>query len=123
MAYTKKYLDYLKSNKWQEKRERKLNQIDRECKKINDGGCKGSLQVHHLHYDNLGEENLWDLIVLCEVHHVIADDERRFNTWAAKKFGADFDDSLDDPLGIWDTWESRDLEFENDYNEDDIIYN
>lgn len=120
MIYTKKYVNYLKSNRWQKKREKKLKQVNYKCKWIEYGDCEGSLHVHHLHYNTLGRENLWDLMVLCESHHAQADEERKVKLWARKVLGVYYSafEDCDISEKVWEAWECRDLEFENDYNED-----
>lgn len=119
--YSKKYLDYLQSLEWQEKRQQKLKQAKWHCEQANLGSCKGSLQVHHKTYDNLGNEPLEDLGVLCEVHHQEADIERRFDVWATRKYGANYETYQDEwelSEEYWNESESRDLAFETNYNED-----
>jgi len=56
---------YLKSEHWQNKREEKLqhNPVCEMC------GKKKGLQIHHLNYDNLENENISDLMTLCSKCH------------------------------------------------------
>lgn len=65
MSRKKEYEQYLKSNEWITKRDkirekRKLCEI---CKEYE------NLQVHHLTYENLGNEKDEDLILLCKKCH------------------------------------------------------
>jgi len=61
------YRAYLRSPKWKEKRKELLEEANYECE---DCGSKKNLQVHHLNYDNLGEEELGeDVEVLCKDCH------------------------------------------------------
>ena len=63
---SKKYSDYLKSRSWKEKRREVLV---RDCFKCVDCGAKSSLDVHHLHYRNIFNERLEDLITVCRACH------------------------------------------------------
>jgi 5-methylcytosine-specific restriction endonuclease McrA len=62
----KKYQDYLNSPIWKDKTEwikEVFNFICQEC------GSKKNLQVHHLNYDSLGNENQHDVTLLCKKCH------------------------------------------------------
>lgn len=66
------YNTYLKSKHWKRKRKRALCNAGFSCQEC---GNRGSLQVHHLSYKNLGNEQDYDLKVLCrschrEVHNI-----------------------------------------------------
>ncbi len=78
MAHSRYYLDYLKSDKWQRIRKLKLKLEKYRCAHKRRKNCQGYLQVHHLHYRNLGNERLADLMVLCKLHHGIADRQRKW---------------------------------------------
>src|SRR5207249_4359707 len=81
--HTDRYLAYLQSKQWAAKRQEKLTSVNYSCardvglnyQRDKDGilrripDCNSRLHVHHLTYDNLGNEPLSDLIVLCEFHH------------------------------------------------------
>jgi 5-methylcytosine-specific restriction endonuclease McrA len=64
----KKYLKYMKSEAWREKREESLRLHDFTC-----GDCGkrlfGALDVHHLTYRRLGNERMSDLLPLCHGCH------------------------------------------------------
>lgn len=60
------YQAYLNSNEWQEKRQRIFNRDNFRCVKC---GCSKNLQVHHITYENLGEEKDADLVTLCDKCH------------------------------------------------------
>lgn len=67
------YLAYIQSPRWMKKRARRLCFDQHKC-----CYCKGSvrLQVHHLHYDHLFNETMWDLITLCfQCHEELHRDE------------------------------------------------
>ena len=87
------YRNYLRSGRWQEKR---LAALDRAGNKCEWRPCEehlcvenkilcewrpceetSRLQVHHLHYENLGREALEDLQVLCDLHHRCAELRKR----------------------------------------------
>lgn len=66
------YKQYLKTSHWQAKRREVLEWAGHSCQLCN---SKKILHVHHRNYDNLWNEQLSDLIVLCkkchEKHHDI----------------------------------------------------
>ena len=58
------YRKYMQSKSWKEKRQAKLDARSGKCECK--GGCtREATQVHHLHYDSLGNESLDDLQALC----------------------------------------------------------
>lgn len=62
------YDDYLASEEWEDKRRECLDHHGRECA---DCGATGSLDVHHLHYETLGDEDAAaDLMPLCRACHM-----------------------------------------------------
>ncbi len=60
------YQAYLNSNEWQETRQRIFKRDNFRCVKC---GCSKNLQVHHITYENLGEEKEADLATLCDKCH------------------------------------------------------
>lgn len=63
------YKTYIRSSEWEEKRKTKLKACDSKCEC--EGGCvREATQVHHLHYDTLGNENMEDLQALCSKCHM-----------------------------------------------------
>ena len=56
------YKSYLRSPEWKEKRKEFLEMANYECQ---DCGSKEHIQVHHLNYDCIGEEEFDDVEVLC----------------------------------------------------------
>ena len=60
------YSIYLKSDKWREKRQKVLHRAQGICE-----GCRDadSTEVHHLTYDNVGDEFLFQLVALCHKCH------------------------------------------------------
>ncbi|KKK61540.1 hypothetical protein LCGC14_3013320 [marine sediment metagenome] len=63
-----KYLSYMRSPEWKQKRDLVLERDDFTCQSA---GEKQSLQVHHITYENLFNEPLEDLITLCNRCHCI----------------------------------------------------
>ncbi|MGY5851469.1 HNH endonuclease [Salegentibacter sp. F14] len=61
-----KYREYLKSDKWQEIRKLVLERDDYKCRKCN---IKPATAVHHLTYNNVGNEKLSELISICDECH------------------------------------------------------
>ncbi len=62
----KNYSKYLKSQEWKRKREKVIARAN--------GLCEGCLEnpaevVHHLNYDHVGSEFLFELVALCELCH------------------------------------------------------
>ena len=63
------YKKYVRSKEWKAKRQEKLEACDHKCEC--EGGCyRKATQVHHLHYDTLGEERIEDLQALCPKRHM-----------------------------------------------------
>lgn len=63
------YEEYIKSDKWRQKRELVLSRDHNKCQTCLSDEC---LEVHHKTYDRLFNESLEDLITLChDCHHAI----------------------------------------------------
>jgi 5-methylcytosine-specific restriction endonuclease McrA len=60
------YQAYMNSRAWFAKRQQRLEIDDHRCRKC---GHNDALQVHHLKYDNLGNEPMGDLVTLCDRCH------------------------------------------------------
>lgn len=58
---------YIKSEEWDIKRKDKLKEANYKCQLCSNKDTE--LHVHHNNYDNLGDENMDDLIVLCKECH------------------------------------------------------
>ena len=59
----------MRSSEWKEKRKAKLEACQSKCEC--EGGCvREATQVHHLHYDTLGNESMADLQPLCSKCHM-----------------------------------------------------
>ena len=61
-----RYAEYIKSDKWLEKRHRVWRRDGMRCVEC---GSAMNLQCHHLTYENLGDEPLQDLVTLCRSCH------------------------------------------------------
>ena len=68
MSHSNKYINYLKSKLWKERRYAALERAGFKCQ-FEKCGENQSLEVHHKTYDRLGNEEPGDLIVLCSGHH------------------------------------------------------
>ena len=63
------YHKYMRSKEWKAKRQEKLEACDHKCEC--EGGCyRKATQIHHLHYDTLGNESMEDLQALCPKCHM-----------------------------------------------------
>ena len=60
------YKDYLLSNEWKKKRNKKLKEAGNKCEEC---GSDKKLQVHHKTYKHIFKEPLTDLMVLCDTCH------------------------------------------------------
>ena len=63
---SKEYEEYIKSSEWQETRQRILKRDAFRCVLC---GTTKNLHVHHITYENLGEEKDADLVTLCDYCH------------------------------------------------------
>jgi hypothetical protein len=88
-SWRARYNAYIYSDAWRLVRGRVLLRADHRCEWVARTGnrCKATrgLQVHHLHYRNLGHEPLEDLLALCPKHHAMADRRREREVEAARK--------------------------------------
>lgn len=71
------YKQYIQSEEWQEKRAQRLEFANHRCELCN---CPDNLHVHHRSYDNLGDEPIGDLVVLCEECHDVFHDRLALHT-------------------------------------------
>jgi len=83
--------EYYLSPQWRSKRLEKLRQAGNKCEYC---GRVGRLDVHHLHYDNLYNERMSDLQVLCRGCHWGADASREhrsaYTSYLHTKYGDEF---------------------------------
>lgn len=88
---TAEYQRYLQTAEWAQKRADFIWQAKGRCLRC---GAMERLQVHHLHYETLGDEDFSDVEVLCPACHQGADRERvmdrRLEAWATARFGDDW---------------------------------
>lgn len=78
------YRAYLRSAEWKEKRKEFIEAANGECEEC---GSKGKLQVHHLSYDNVGDENIDDVEVLCKDCHEDKEIEKGTDLWEDDGYG------------------------------------
>ena len=104
--HTQEYLLYLKSPEWRTVRKQALINAAYRCQECGVWLKPSLLHVHHLNYDNLGDEDPEDLLVLCQQHHEAADKERRtaakrehwhrrLNGWAQQVYGVQWEEYMD----------------------------
>jgi len=63
------YQEYLFSSQWKEKARQVLTRDDGQCKAILSGCLRSANQVHHLSYQHVGNEPLFELISVCSACH------------------------------------------------------
>lgn len=70
--HSKEYEDYIRSWAWKQKRQQRL-EIDGHCCSMcgkPENECRGGLQIHHVHYNSLGNEDPYnDICSLCARCH------------------------------------------------------
>lgn len=82
------YDTYIHSPEWKAKRIIAFKYLGRKCH-----SCKSTkqLEVHHLNYENLFNESLEDVEILCNACHPVGDDIRAtkkgYETWLRNKYG------------------------------------
>lgn len=62
---------YMKSEMWQSKRLEVLRRDNHKCVVCNK---KDNLDIHHISYENVGNESLDDLVTVCRKHHQLIHD-------------------------------------------------
>lgn len=71
------YKAYMRSDEWKALREKKLEACQHKCEC--EGGCyREATQIHHLHYETLGDESFEDLQALCAKCHMKKSNVRGF---------------------------------------------
>lgn len=105
--HSQKYIAYMKSPAWKERREATLRRARANCEHCGrSASAAGPLEIHHLTYERLGDEAPSDLVALCNSCHKVADKERarqvarrtrqiyedeRLAGWATKVYGSDWE--------------------------------
>ena len=74
MQHSALYESYMHSKEWRQRRFAKLEQAGNHCQYC---GEIDGLQVHHLTYTHLGNEQSNELVALCTAHHWVADEIRK----------------------------------------------
>ena len=98
------YNEYLASERWREKRRAVIERESNLCQ-----GCKkrGIENVHHLTYDNVGDELLYQLVGLCYPCHEKVHQKTELNT------NREIDDELEHDEEMWAD-EEEVFEFDGD---------
>jgi HNH endonuclease len=83
--------EYIGSPQWAIKRAERLEIDHHRCVVCKGDGSDYRLEVHHLHYQTLGDENaLLDLVTACSRCHPFLDDIRKARTYAARSHNPTF---------------------------------
>lgn len=96
----KEYANYRQTAQWKEKRKTCLEKYDHRCQVCGCTSWRRIVDVHHLHYKNIGKENPEDLISLCCVHHeMIHNQADGFDEKILRRLQRECEEShWDDPL-------------------------
>lgn len=82
------YETYIRSPEWKEKRKKAFQILGRKCHKCPE---TKRLHVHHLTYDNLYNESVSDVEIVCETCHPVADyqraDKKGYDTYLRNRYG------------------------------------
>lgn len=65
---TEFYRKYMRSKEWEEKRQQRLEIDGHKCAMCDspESKCKDGLQIHHISYRHLGDEDVWtETVCLC----------------------------------------------------------
>lgn len=68
------YVDYINSEAWRQKRAERLRISKGRCAVCGRRRRRGAIEVHHLTYARMGNENMEDLLPLCYRHHMKAEE-------------------------------------------------
>lgn len=83
--FSLQYVNYIRSQAWQERRQRALRRAQWRCQVCGDAYpprvSRARLQVHHVSYKNLGDEPDEDLTVMCVYCHFWATWAIRLRRW------------------------------------------
>ncbi|WPD24901.1 MAG: hypothetical protein SD837_10110 [Candidatus Electrothrix scaldis] len=97
--YEYSYSKYIQSYEWREKAKRAKKLFGNKCKRC---GATENLSVHHVDYSTLYNETIYDIEVLCNQCHRIADKDREietgFRTWLEKRYGEIAEEYYDDEI-------------------------
>ena len=77
-----RYRKYLRSDKWKRKRNERLVIDKCRCQEC---GIQSNLQIHHLTYKNVFNENMEDLTTLCIDCHQKKHKNKRLKNWKNQK--------------------------------------
>ena len=60
---------YLRSPQWKARRDARLRAVGYKCERCGINGPSARLEVHHLTYEHVGNEFLFELVALCHCCH------------------------------------------------------
>lgn len=81
----KSYDDYLSGDHWQQFRQRfRQSNLPQACRVCN---TAKSIDLHHINYDNLGQETFADIMPLCREHHTKVHEVLKERKWHVGKSG------------------------------------
>jgi HNH endonuclease len=78
------YEKYMRSPKWRAKRQHRLKLDDNTCQSCGATPDQYRLEVHHLTYERLGNEEMDDLKTLCVICHPTETAEQRRKRYAKR---------------------------------------
>jgi hypothetical protein len=120
MIRTESYYEAIQSSHWRNLRNRMIWKHGRTCSRCGFNKIEpGAIELHHKHYQTLGEETEDDVELVCKECHPKADAERArqsqarsrralkeaaFNTWCENR-GCDGDESDWEDFSEW--WDNR----------------
>ncbi len=73
MEQSKEYKDYIRSDRWAAKAQERIEIDGHKCVMCGrpESRCRNGLQVHHVTYARLGQEDVYnDLVSLCQSCHL-----------------------------------------------------
>lgn len=126
MIDKEEYHNYINSPTWKQKRAAALERAQYQCEVCGFSKWSRTLEVHHKTYERFQHELPSDLMVVCKKCHEEQDKiraakgkvrsqralaEARFQGWASKKYGDDWESyyDADDLVDEFDKWLERKL--------------
>lgn len=93
IEYKYNYFKYLESDKWKKIREQVLQRDNNKCTIC---GASDNLIIHHVSYDNLGNEKIEDLTTVCEKCHTKIHSTKNWNKSKNKVNKKEIDKMIED---------------------------
>ena len=106
---------YMQSEQWKAKRQAKLDDCRGKCEC--EVGCyREATQIHHLHYDTLGNESLQDLQALCPKCHMAKSNVRDFygtvSSDCCQRFPSDEDEKPKKKILPYSVWHEANFRYQ-----------